>query len=73
MFSAVTTINLHYTAALTPAVAAIIGAADGDGVDAQARAYATVVGGPWEWRVRPSGAVAVVVPSGWQVIFQPHR
>ncbi len=30
-------------------------------------------GGPWEWRVRPSGAVAVRVPSGWQVICQPQR
>ncbi len=37
------------------------------------RAYATAVGGPWEWRVRPSGAVAVVVPLGWQVMFQPQR
>ena len=23
--------------------------------------------------MRPSGAVAVVVPLGWQVIFQPQR
>ena len=23
--------------------------------------------------MRPSGAVAVVVPSGWQVIFQPQH
>ena len=30
-------------------------------------------GGPWECRVRPSGLVAVVVPSGWQVSFQPQR
>ena len=30
-------------------------------------------GGPWLCRVRPSGAVAVVVPSGWQVMFQPQR
>jgi hypothetical protein len=35
--------------------------------------HATAVGGPWEWRMRPSGAVAVVVPLGWQVIFQPQR
>ena len=30
-------------------------------------------GGLWECRVRPSGAVAVVVPSGWRVMFQPQR
>ena len=35
--------------------------------------HAAAVGGPWECRVRPSGLVAVVVPSGWQVIFQPQR
>ena len=29
-------------------------------------------GGPWLCRVCPSGAVAVVVPSGWQVMVQPH-
>ena len=38
-----------------------------------ARAYAAAVGGPWERSVRPSGLVAVVVPLGWQVIFQPQR
>jgi LD-carboxypeptidase N-terminal domain len=41
--------------------------------DRPRRAYATAAGGPWEWRMRPSGLVAVVVPSGWQVIFQPQR
>ena len=35
--------------------------------------HAACWGGPWLWRVRPSGAVAVVVPSGWQVIVQRHR
>ncbi len=39
----------------------------------KARAYAAAVGGPWEWSMRPSGLVAVVVPSGWQVMAQPQR
>jgi hypothetical protein len=35
--------------------------------------HAVAAGGPWVWRVRPSGLVAVVVPSGWQVMCQPQR
>jgi hypothetical protein len=34
---------------------------------------AVAAGGPWLWSVLlPSGLVAVVVPSGLRVIFQPH-
>jgi len=35
--------------------------------------HAGCLGRLWEWRMRPSGLVAVVVPSGWRVIFQPQR
>jgi hypothetical protein len=35
--------------------------------------HAAWVGGPWEYRILPSGPVAVRVPSGWQVMVQPHR
>ena len=72
-FWAVTTINAYYTAAVASAVAAIIGTGIAAAWTPKARVHATAVGGPWEWRMRPSGAVAVVVPLGWQVIFQPQR
>ncbi len=47
--------------------------AGGSGRVVGAAGQAAWPGGGWLCRVRPSGAVAVVVPSGWQVMVQPQR